>query len=372
MKDTGRAVNISQLFLKNFRNFSSKRIHFSSEKILLYGNNGTGKTNILEALTLLGKNSSLRGDDFSNMVRSTDSRNFSVFSEISNHEFIEKIGVSFDKNQKKKILKINDETLNSKALSELKNYFINFVFLTPRLESLFILGKSERRDYLDKIVCDLDYQHIERVSSYQKSLKERLLILQKYSKSTLGNKWIEIVEEKIAELAVAIGLARFEAIEFFNKAIQSFSSNFPKTKLTISCDLEISALNNNSQEIEKLYKQRLFENRSADLARFKTSFGVHRSDFFAVFIDKNMKSSQSSTGEQKAMMLSITLARAKISAFYKNQPTILIFDEVASHLDKARRYNLFDEIEKTKLQCFFSATSHELFDGICNLQCVGV
>ena len=107
---------------------------------------------------------------------------------------------------------------------------INFIYLTPQIEQLFIHGKSARRDYLDKIVCDLDLSHQNRLNDYQKLLKERLLILQKYRNQNTGNKWLEIVENKIAEVGIAIAFARIEAVEFFNKAIESFNSNFPKTK----------------------------------------------------------------------------------------------------------------------------------------------
>mgnify|MGYP003351802838 CR=1 FL=1 len=98
----------------------------------------------------------------------------------------------------------------------------------------------------------------------------------------------------------------------------------------------------------------------SDLQNFKTNFGVHRSDFSAIFIDKNAPSSHSSTGEQKSIMLGITMARAKISTTYKNQPTILIFDEVMSHLDEKKKSNLLEEILQSNLQCFVSATSQNL------------
>ena len=101
-------------------------------------------------------------------------------------------------------------------------------------------------------------------------------------------------------------------------------------------------------------------NRQNDLENFKTEFGIHRADFDAIFCDKNLSATKSSTGEQKAIMISISLARAKISASYKNQPTILIFDEVVSHLDNQRKIHLFDEISQTNLQSFFSATSQDL------------
>jgi DNA replication and repair protein RecF len=361
-------TQISKIILTNFRNFLSKKIEFSKQLVLFVGSNGIGKTNILEGLSLLGRSPSLRGSDFESMilddkVLEEKKQQFGIYCEISGHEFIEKIGLSFDANHKKKILQINGETASSKRQSDLRNYLINFICLTPQLEQLFILGKSERRDYLDKIVSDIDFEHSSRINNYQKLLKERLLILQKYKFSEgqkSGEKWINIIENQIVELGAAIASARIEAVDFFNKAIASFSSNFPRPQLNVIGDVEQLVMTRSAIELENFYKQKLEENRAADLINFKTNFGVHRADFDAIFSDKKASATRSSTGEQKSIMISITLARAKISATYKNQPTILIFDEVVSHLDEKRKNDLFEEIKATSLQAFFSATSADL------------
>jgi len=352
-------TTISKLVLNNFRNFSSKKFEFNSEQILFCGANGVGKTNTLEALSLLGRSPSLRGDEFDKMLK-CDSLNFSVYGELMNHNFLEKIAVKFDKSLKKKSYEFNGESCVSKRQSELKNYLINFIILTPQIEQLFILGKSQRREYLDKIVCDIDFTHQNRINDYQKLLKERLLILQKYRNQQQGEKWLDIVENKIAEIGISIAFARKEAIDFFNKAIASFSSNFPKTYLQVNGEVENFVEKKSSLFLEDFYREKLKLNRQNDLANFKTEFGIHRADFDAIFCDKNISATKSSTGEQKAIMISISLARSKISANYKNQSTILIFDEVVSHLDDQRKNHLFDEINQAKLQSFFSATSSDL------------
>lgn len=360
-------IQISKLVLTNFRNFPLKKLEFSNQLILLVGNNGVGKTNILESLTLLGRGPSLRNNDFESMIfedqKSEEKKQqFVVYAELLNHNLIEKIGASFEAKKKKKSLQINEEMLNSKRQSELKSQLINFICLTPQIESLFILGKSDRREYLDKIVSDLDFEHQSRINNYQKLLKERLLILQKYkfSDSKSSQNWLNIIENKIVELGMAIASARIEAIDFFNSAINSFSSNFPKPQLKVIGDVEQGVMKQSAVSLEEIYKNKLKENREADTDNFKTNFGVHRSDFDAIFSEKNASAIRSSTGEQKSIMLSITLARAKIAAVYKNQPTVLIFDEVVSHLDEKRKSDLFEEIVASKLQSFFSATSKDL------------
>ncbi len=350
---------ISKLVLNNFRNFSSNKFEFKANQILFCGANGIGKTNSLEALSLIGRSPSLRGDEYDEMLKN-DAQNFSIYCELKNHNFLEKIAIKFDKNSKKKTYEFNGEPSSSKRQSDLKNYLINFIILTPQIEQLFILGKSQRREYLDKIVCDIDLTHQNRLNDYQKLLKERLLILQKYRNQALGEKWLDIVENNIAEIGISVACARIEAIEFFNKAIASFSSNFPKTFLEVKGEVEDGVAKKSSLILEDFYRTKLKANRQNDLENFKTEFGIHRADFDAIFCDKNLSATKSSTGEQKAIMISISLARAKISASYKNQPTILIFDEVVSHLDNQRKIHLFDEISQTNLQSFFSATSRDL------------
>ncbi len=350
---------IKKLILTNFRNFPSKKIGFEKNIILFSGKNGSGKTNLLESLSLLGRSAALRGDNFEEMVKRGE-KNFAVFAEVEEHEFIEKIALSYNLDDKKKSFYINEEVLSSKRQGDIKNYLINFISLTPSLEQLFILGKSERRNYLDKIVLDLDFKHNSRLNDYQKLLKERLLILQKYRLAKAGDKWLDIVENNIVELGVAIASARVEAVDFFNRAILDFSLSFPKTKLQVFGEIEEKIHQESAVQIEEFYRKKLSKSRAQDMESFRTDFGVHRCDFDAIFLEKNISAQLSSTGEQKAIMTAITLARAKISSAYKNQPTILIFDEIVSHLDEKRKSDLLNEIVKINLQTFLSATSQSL------------
>ena len=356
-------VAIEKLIINNFRNFFQKKLEFSGQQVIFCGNNGVGKTNSLEAISLIGRNKSLREDDFDEMINIESSKTnpeFTIFAELVNHDYINNIAVKYNLFNKKKILEYNGESISTRRQNDLKNYLVNFIILTPQIEQLFIQGKSQRRDYLDKIVCDIDISHQTRINNYQKLLKERLLILQKYKNQTGLNKWLDIVENNIAESGIAIAFARIEAVEFFNKAINSFTSNFPKTILIIKGEIEDKIIGSSALNLENFYKEKLKNNRQNDLESFKTEFGVHRADFDAIFVAKNLSALKSSTGEQKAIMLSISLARAKISRNYKNQPTILLFDEVVSHMDLSRKTALFNEINEINLQSFYTATSFDL------------
>lgn len=355
-------IQIKQLILENFRNFASKNLIFDKKLIMICGNNGIGKTNILEALTMVGRNHSLRQDDVEDMLRidnQTQNKNqqFSIFCQIEKHDNIDSIAINYNNITRKKTIYINKENITNRN-KENKNNLINFICLTPELELLFISQKSNRRDFLDKIVCDIDIFHSKRINDYQKLIKERLLLLSKNNKN--NDKWLEIIENKISEVGVSIAIARVDAVEFFNKAIYSFSSKFPKSELKIIGEIELQVKNMKAIEMEIYYKEQLVQNRLRDKESFKTNFGVHRSDFSAIFIDKNMDAHLCSTGEQKSIMLGVTLARARISSQYRNQPTIIILDEIMSHLDDNKKTNLLNEIVESGLQCFFSTTSPSL------------
>lgn len=358
---------ISELRLANFRNFSDKKIEFVPGINFLVGKNGVGKTNVLEALTLTGRlGQSLRGSALDEMILSDEKgekkQQFVIHSAISDHDFLDKIALSFDVSEKKKNLYVNGEMVSTRRQSDVNAQLFNFIFITPQIEQLFISGKSSRREYLDRIVSDLDLTHQTNLNKYQKLLRERLAILQKYgvSPSKDGAKWLDIVENNIAENGVVIASARIEAVDFFNKAITSFASDFPKSELRVIGEIEEMLQDKSAMQCEEFYRTKLAQNRQQDCESFRTDFGVHRSDFDAIFSVKNVSALRSSTGEQKAIMLGITMARARISSSYKNQATALILDEVMSHLDEGRKEMLLREINDLGLQTFCSVTNMDL------------
>jgi DNA replication and repair protein RecF len=356
---------IKQINLHNFRNFTQQKFIFHQSVVLIYGNNGIGKTNLLEAISLFGKNNGLR--QANNIEMLNNNINFQAnfwqvsidFSnDFANNFYYQNLAINFDKNSNKKTWLINQHNQNNSRQNDLKNYLPNFICLTPQLEQLFILGKTAKRDYLDKIVLDLNLQHQTYLSQYQKLVKERSLILQQ--KSINNNSWLDIIEKKISELAIAIAFARQEAVDFFNKSMATFHSFFPKVILQIKDFTEQNISNQSNLEKEKFYQQQLKNNRQLDNISGKTNFGIHTADFSALFLAKNISASFCSTGEQKLIMLAISLARAKISTYYKKRPTILLFDEIFSHLDDNYKKYLLKEIYDLQIPAFFTATSHSM------------
>lgn len=363
-------VNLSQLQLTNFRNYQSRSFDFSSKVTSIFGANGAGKTNILEAISLLGNNQNLgqglKGADFEEMIKNNSGDHFTIYGAFQNHPIIENIGISYSKHDNKKTLQLNHQLsgrLNSKTSHKILPAII---WLTPQMDNLFCAQKILRRKFLDKITADIDIAHQSRINTYNKEIKERINLLTRFGINQ--EKWLGIVEQKIAELGSAIAIARNEAIKYLNQTIIKTNDNFIKTKIKIIGELEEIALENKAIAVEEKFMQKLKENRSIDLKSGRTSFGVHRSDFTAILLNKNIEAKFCSTGEQKSILIAITFARVKIFSLLNLPSAILLLDEIVSHLDNTKRKELLLEIANLDCQSFLTATNQDFFSDLFHFE----
>jgi DNA replication and repair protein RecF len=346
---------ISKITLNNFRNHSTKSFQFDDNINVIYGNNGAGKTNILEAISLFKRGRGLRSNDLEEMVYNQSQNNtFTIYSELRNHKEIANCATSFDKTNGKRIFQVNNTKTNS-----IKN-FPAIIWLTPKMDNIFAEQKTIRRKFLDKIVSDIDQNHSTRINSYEKCLKERMILLLQNK----DKKWLEIIERKIAELGVAIAIARNETIEHLNKAILLNESNFIKINIEIIGEIEQLAQDKKALEVEELFVAKLYQNRSIDYQSGRNLFGVHRSDFTALLLNKNITANLCSTGEQKSILIAITIARARINSFFNQPKSILLLDEIVSHLDETKKTDLFKELQKLDIQGFLTGTDSKIFSNL--------
>lgn len=349
---------ISKIFLSNFRNYNSRSFEFNSTITIIFGNNGVGKTNILESISLFRKGRGLRSIDLDDMVKhdAIDSK-FTIYGELKNHDEIANCATSFDKSNSKRIFQVNGNKSSS-----IKN-FPAIIWLTPKMDSIFTDSKSNRRKFLDKIVADIDQNHLSRINEYDKCLRERMILLQQNK----DKKWLEVLERRIAERGVAIAIARNEAIEYLNKAIKLNESEFIKTQIKIIGEIEELAKTSKSLEVEEIFANKLKDNRDLDLQSGRNLFGIHRSDFTATLLDKELDANFCSTGEQKSILIAITIARVRINSFFNLPKAILLLDEIVSHLDSIKREELFKELQKLDVQIFATGTNRDIFSNLDNL-----
>jgi len=357
---------IKKLKLFNFRNHFQKSFSFEKKLVIFVGNNGVGKTNILEAISFLTSGRGLKSAKLSEVLNfNNDSENtWGVFAEIENDGITDEIGtqLSYTKetNKEKRISKINGEQISSQ--SQLNN-FINIFWLTPDMDNIFSLGATSRRHFLDQI-CEFFFpNYSDLLGAYNKLKSERLkLILKNYHNNS---EWISAIEKQIVEKAVAIAFERNEAIEKLNSQTGKIEeTSFPSFYASVEGEIEKMLLDKKAIEVEKFYNEKLFETRHEDWNRKKTHFGIHKSDFSVINKVKGLPVQLCSTGEQKASLMSVSIATllAKINKT-RNRPIILL-DEVASHLDETRRKELFQLLQNIECQCFMTGTDEEIFEPI--------
>jgi DNA replication and repair protein RecF len=353
-------IEISKLQLYNFRNYRNRVFDFPKKINIILGKNGSGKTNILEAITLLKKGFGLKKADFPDMIlQNSNDKRFSIFAKINNHNLIEEIGTSYE--SEKRIFQINGQKIIRTKYN--LNQEIPIIFLIPQMDNIFCDNKSARRSFLDKIINNIYPEHKTNINNYNKQIKERMSLLEK-GMSKENNLWLDIIEKKISEISIMIASRRNEIINYLNQAILQSQSSFIKSKINIIGKIEEYALQNTALATEDLIKLTFKENRSKDLERQRTNFGIHLSDFTA-FLDQNInqkiEAKNCSTGEQKSILIAIIFGFIRIFKILNLPEPILLLDEICSHLDRSKRKDIFLEIKNLNIQSFLTGTEEYLF-----------
>lgn len=346
------------LQLQNFRNYETLRITAEpGTPVVLMGPNGAGKTNILEAISLLTPGRGLRKSKFASMVRQaavSSARSWVVSAEVvhASHSVI--IGTSYEAiagTAEKRLVKVQGEPIRAQA--DLAHYF-SALWLTPQMDQLFNEAKSERRKFLDRLVYTFDASHATRVASYEHVMRERNRLLgHRYADDT----WLSVLDEKIAAHSVAIGAARLEAVERLNHVIRESEEAFTRPLLELSGDAEarllegVSALDVEQELLAQLAAQRLQDRQTG-----RTRTGAHRTNLLVWHQAHQREAEYCSTGEQKAMLMTIVLAHAQARAAWYGSAPVLLLDEVVSHLDRSRRQQLFEFIKYLRIQAWMSGT----------------
>jgi DNA replication and repair protein RecF len=358
-----KKISLSSLSLSNFRNYDSERIEISQQPVVITGANGAGKTNILEAISLLSVGRGLRRAKLSDISNVAAGQNWAISANLNGKLGHVKIGTGIGndglEDNDKRLVKIDGKITRGQA--ELARH-VSLIWLTPQMEQLFIEGASAGRKFLDRLVFSFDAEHASRVNEYEYHMRERNKLLQ-YGRADAG--WLATTEQKMAGCAAAIATARLSTCEHINHMIASSPLSFPKGLLNVSGFVEDSLkAGNPAMEAENSLKNMLESSRNYDAASGRTSYGTHRSELGVIHIEKSMPAESCSTGEQKALLLSIILAQARSGSIWHRTIPIILLDEVVSHLDATRRLELFEEICDIGAQTWMTGTDAQLFAGL--------
>ncbi|MDA0782602.1 MAG: DNA replication/repair protein RecF [Rickettsiales bacterium] len=356
------AFYASSIKLGSYRNYKDLSLKLNASPVVLTGANGSGKTNILEAISLLSPGKGFRKIKLNeaDMIQGGEAVLPWSISAVVNKGFEEfRIGTGRELvTDSKRIVKIDGDIVKNQA--ELTSIF-SVMWLTPQMDGLFIGSSSDRRKFLDRLVYNFDPEHASRIYSYEYTMRERAKIIRQPS---YDPSWVSVLEEKMAQRAVSIAAARIDTVEHIQAVISEFKTAFPKADIDVQGGVERIMLENSALQAEEILKKQLYESRGMDTRTGRTSVGTHRSDFIAFHNEKAMPAASCSTGEQKALLLSIILAEARAKALWKGSVPVLLLDEVVAHLDEKRRASLFEEIFSMQAQVWMTGTDEELFKEI--------
>lgn len=387
-----KTSKIDRLILSNFRSYSDFSVDLdNADNIVICGNNGVGKTNLLEAICQFGSLSSFspifRKAKLSDMgnVKVDNLDKWQVFCSIKNDDVNYNLSVQYKyplKNKSKLSDNLEKESsdldfdgdfqkesaekilfINGKKISDKSNIFdyVRMVWLTPFMDRIFTDASSDRRKFFDGLIGSFNPLYFGMLNDYNNALRQRSKLL-KTSVKDLS--WLDAIESNLAGLGVAIAVARLEFVEAINKLLSVSFDGFPKILLRIDGVIENKLIENISAlEVEMFFKDLLLKNRiDFEKSSFAFSPGVHRSDFYAFHIANDIPVSLCSTGEQKLSLLSVIMAYSKMIKLVFNIPPIVLIDEAPAHIDSDKRDLFFAELQKLGSQTFFTGTNKEYFN----------
>jgi DNA replication and repair protein RecF len=333
------AVPVTRLSLSNFRSYVDAVIAPGPGLIVLTGENGAGKTNILEAVSLLSPGRGLRGAALSEMARSGGPGGFAVAARLDEVE----IGTgTVPAAPERRQVRINGAPASATSLSE----WLSVLWLTPAMDRLFQEGASGRRRFLDRLVLALDPGHAVHAARYEAAMRARNKLL---AEERPDAAWLAALEARMIEHGAALGEARAIAVEALDARLAAAADGpFARAGLRLEGGLEDLA-------------SALPSGRARDAAAGRTLAGPHRTDLLVTHVGKQQPAERCSTGEQKALLLAIILAHADLVAERTLRRPVLLLDEVAAHLDPRRRGALFDRLAEAGGQVWMTGTEPALF-----------
>ncbi len=354
-----RGATLARLVLTDFRSYARAEFSFDGRPVTLTGDNGAGKTNLLEAISLLSPGRGLRGVPYADLARAQGAGGWAVAAALETRWGPLRIGTGIEPHKaetaRSRAVRIDGEAATgSGALAD----HLRIVWLTPAMDRLFVEAAGERRRFLDRIVMGFDPAHGRRANAYERALRERNRLL---ADNVREPGWLSGLEEQMAEHGVALAAARVETVARLKGAFEVATQGaFPRAAITIAGTLEADLAEHAAVEVEDRFLRRLAETRARDAAAGRSLEGPHRSDLLVRHAAKDQEARLCSTGEQKALLIGIALANARLLAA-RGHPPLLLLDEVAAHLDETRRAALFDEIVELGLQAFMTGTDRALF-----------
>ncbi len=359
---------VTRLALTDFRGYASLRLEIDSRPVLLTGPNGAGKTNVLEAVSFLAPGRGLRSAALDEVGRRdaamADARPWAVAATVATPAGPVEIGTGLADGlgtaAARRAVRVDGRP--QRGQSVLAGH-LGMLWVTPETDKLFGEGNGARRRFLDRLVFGLDAAHAARLSAYERALRERARLLRapRFGGPPSDHAWIAALERTMAEQGVAVIAARLELIARLNTACKMGVGPFPAASLALEGEVEELLAAMPALDAEEIFRERLARARGHDADTGGAALGPHRSELAVTHLAKNQPAARCSTGEQKALLVAIVLADARLRVLDHGAAPVLLLDEVAAHLDDLRREALYAEIAALGLQAWMTGTDEAPF-----------
>ena len=358
------SLAVTRLVLTDFRCYREARVAVDGRLVVLTGANGAGKTNLLEAISFLAPGRGLRRARLGEVDRrgapaaSAAAGSWTVAADIATGRSMVQIGTGREATAsggERRVVRIDGAPARSQAaLAE----HVNLVWLTPQMDRLFIEGAAPRRRFLDRLVFGFDPGHASRVAAYDQALRERGRLLREGPHDAA---WLGALEESMARHGVAIAAARCDVVARLDRACAAGVAGFPVAALAAIGTVEAALGERPALAVEDEMRAHLAASRRQDAESGGSASGPHRSDLAVRHAGTGVAAEQCSTGEQKALLIAVLLAHARLQAALRGVAPIMLLDEIAAHLDRERRSALFAELLALRAQAWLTGTDGEVF-----------
>ncbi len=364
---TAPGLFLSRLRLSDFRSWQVLDASFDASLICIAGENGAGKTNLLEAISLLAPGRGLRGARMAEFGRQQAGAGlpWAVAGRFETRLGAMDIGTGTDPegHSERRVYRLDGQAVRSQAMLAER---VAAVWITPQMDRLFQEGASGRRRFLDRLVWALEPGHAREVAAHDSAMAERNRLL---GEGRADPSWLAGLEDAMARHAVAVAAARRALMLRLNAELVAgrATGTFPAARLEIACPILAALAETPAVAVEDALRQGLAADRRRDAAAGGAARGAHKADLSLIHMPKSISAEFCSTGEQKALLVSVVLAHATLIAEARGFAPLLLLDEVAAHLDPVRREALFAALAGLPAQVFMTGTDLEVFAPLAGL-----
>ncbi len=358
------SITINRLDVTDFRNYAAARLEAHGPVVVLTGPNGAGKTNLLEAISLFAPGRGLRRAAFAAMARMPGAGGWAISAQISGMQGPVRIGAAWQAGGSTGGRKLVIGGKSARSAGQLGRH-LRIAWLTPAMDRIFAGPAADRRRFFDRLTATLDPAHAARAAALERLMRQRNRLLESHEDNAA---WLDVLEAQMAQSFIAVAAARLAALKALKtgmKTVEKAAGAFPFAALGLQGEVENQLRESPAVQVEDAWRARLRGNRARDAAAGRTLEGPHRTDLEVLHGPGGMPARLCSTGEQKALLIAIVLAHARaVRAQAGGHAPVMLLDEVAAHLDRARRRGLFAALEELQCQAWMTGTETDLFEDL--------